>query len=155
MVQAEGLEAEFECLYSNKNDVLYFWVINGIRSTESSAFPSEFTVFGGARGTTTMITIPALPQYNNTIVQCGVFLVSGDGGRELSRNSTLVVGTYIGSQAFGPLNYFSLVPTFIQASYWEHYFSKLKHTHIACTVIFKLFLHSSYMKNTKISTLQK
>ena len=90
MVQAEGLETVFKCLHPGER--LYFWIVNGIRGT-SSEFPpvTVVTVSGGTGGDPSVLTIlPALPQYNNIIVQCGVFLLPG--GEMLSRNSTLVVG---------------------------------------------------------------
>ena len=80
----------FECQYSEKFEVIYFWVANGIRSTNSK-FPSEFMLSGGIGSTPAMLTILAMPQFNATVVQCGAFLLAR-GLTVLSRNSTLIVG---------------------------------------------------------------
>ncbi len=87
VVQAEGLEAVFECLYPGS---LYRWRVNGIDLT-SDEFPQEIRVTGGTSGNPSQLIIPAISQFNNIVVQC--LAVSLSGG-VFSRNVTLKVGTF-------------------------------------------------------------
>ncbi len=88
MVQAEGLEAVFECLYTGA--VAYTWFVNGIEGS-SSRFPPEIKETGGTSGNPSVLTIPVTSQFNNSVVQCGA--LSFNGG-VLSRNATLTIGEF-------------------------------------------------------------
>ncbi len=89
MVQAEGLEAMFECLYPGAS--AYIWFVNGVEGS-SSEFPPEIKETGGTSGNPSVLTIPATSQFNNSVVQCEVFSRSGG---VLSRNVTLTMGEFI------------------------------------------------------------
>ena len=64
VVQAEGLEAVFECLYPGA--VSYFWAINGNLVDPLSLLPNVSVGPGGLS-----ISILATSQYDNSSVQCG------------------------------------------------------------------------------------
>ncbi len=89
MIQAEGLEAVFECLYPG--EVAYIWFVDGVGGS-SSEFPPEIKESGGTSLNPSVLTIPATSQFNNSVVQCEVFSRSGGG---LSRNATLMIGECI------------------------------------------------------------
>ncbi len=89
MIQAEGLEAMFECLYPGAS--AYIWFVNGVEGS-SSEFPPEIKKAGGSSGNPSVLTIPATSQFNNSVVQCEVFSRSGGA---LSRNATLTIGEFI------------------------------------------------------------
>ena len=85
VVQAQGLNAVFECRYpgaQNRN-----WGFNGEFPTDDS-YPPNVTValpFG-------TLTIPATGQCNNTVVQCEAVVRDGQMFiSELSENATLQV----------------------------------------------------------------
>ena len=83
MVQAEGLEAVFECGYPDP--VSFAWFVN--RSFVSAVNPPQnVTLVGGA----TSISILALPLYNNTVVRCRA-TDEDDGVQYLSNEVSLVV----------------------------------------------------------------
>ena len=86
IIQAKGLKAVFECLYLG---AISSWVVNGIRQSDNN-FPSDVVAVAG---TPASLTIPAIQEYNNAIVQCRAFV---EVGRELamsvlSDNATLTV----------------------------------------------------------------
>ena len=86
VVQAEGLLAKFECL--SPDAISHAWFVNDRPST-SSDFSSEIEVVRGTSGRPSVLTIPASSQFNNSVVQCAAFLLSGG---VLSRSATLIVG---------------------------------------------------------------
>ena len=92
MVQAEGLEAVFECLCPEAT--FYGWTING---TYLSILPADIDIDPPSGDSPTRLIIPATPQYNNTVVQCGALVrEGGDLVFVPSGNATLSVqGIYI------------------------------------------------------------
>ena len=87
MVQAEGLEEVFECLYPGAT--AYSWALNG---TFQSVFPLGVRIAIGASSTPASLTIPAIPEYNNTVIQCrAVIVVETSPVFVLSDNATLTV----------------------------------------------------------------
>ena len=85
--QAEGLEAVFECLYPGATS--YGWAING---TYLSVFPPDIVAVSPSGGSPGSLIIPAKPEYNNTVIQCGAIVVVGGGVQVLlSDNATLTV----------------------------------------------------------------
>ncbi len=88
MIQAEGLEAVFECLYPGA--LAYSWSVNGVELS-SSEFPPEIKRTGGTSGNPSVLTIPATSQFYNSVVQCEVFSFSGGA---FSRNATLTIGEF-------------------------------------------------------------
>ncbi|XP_064392483.1 uncharacterized protein LOC135340097 isoform X2 [Halichondria panicea] len=89
VVQAEGVDAVFECLYPGA--VSHSWGINGTFPADDE-FPHIFnftrTQPSGDTPAATL-TIPATAHYNNTVVQCEV-VVRGVGFR-LTENATLTI----------------------------------------------------------------
>ena len=87
VIQAEGLMAVFECLYPGAT--AYGWAING---TFLSVYPPDIDFDPPSGDSPASLTIPAIPEYNNTVVQCRVFAVVGGGIQVLlSDNATLTV----------------------------------------------------------------
>ncbi len=86
VVQAEGLEAVFECLC--RRLLSHLWIVNEIPSS-SDLFPREIQITRGTSGNPSVLTIPASSQFNNSVVQCLALSLSG---RVFSRNVTLTVG---------------------------------------------------------------
>ena len=72
VVQAERLEAVFECLYPGAT--AYSWAING---TFLSYFPPDIDTGPPSGDSPASLTIPAIPEYNNTVVQCRAIVVVG------------------------------------------------------------------------------
>ena len=84
MVQAEGLDAVFECGYPDP--VSYAWFING-------SFVSHFALPQGVSlglGTASL-SILALSLYNNTIVQCRATDEDDGGTQHFSKEVSLIV----------------------------------------------------------------
>ena len=93
VIQAEGLEAVFECLYPGAT---FSWFLNGRILLDSSlGIDTDLP----SRGSPASLTIPARPEFNNTVVQCEAVVRVGGGAKlVLSDNATLVVygeSTYI------------------------------------------------------------
>ena len=87
VIQAEGLMAVFECLYPGAT--AYSWAING---TFLSVYPSDLVAVSPSGGSPASLSIPAIPEYNNTVVQCRAIVVVGGGILVLlSDNATLTV----------------------------------------------------------------
>ena len=89
VIQTEGLEAVFECLYPGAT---YTWFVNGVHPTDIN-FPSDIVAVAVAvSGNLATLTIPARPEYNNIVVQCEAIVRVG-GCREfvLSDNAMLTV----------------------------------------------------------------
>ena len=85
--QAEGLETVFECLYPGA--ISYAWAING---TFLSDYPPGIVTDSPSGGSPATLTIPAIPEYNNTVIQCrAIVVVGGDIQLPLSDNATLTV----------------------------------------------------------------
>ncbi len=89
MVQAEGLEAVFECLYTGAS--AYSWFVDGVEGS-SREFPPEIKSTGGTSLNPSVLTIPATSQFNNSVVQCGALSFGSSG--VLSRNATLMIGEF-------------------------------------------------------------
>ena len=91
VVQAEGLEAVFECLYLGA--VSHSWGINGEFPTQDQLFPPDISHTLPSGDTPARLIIPATPQYNNTVVQCqAVFQVEGITFRSsMTNNTTMIV----------------------------------------------------------------
>ena len=68
MIQAETLDAEFECLYPGEALVYRLLLENGTEVDSALPEPDSPVV----------LTISALPQYNNSIVQCEVIIQDGE-----------------------------------------------------------------------------
>ena len=87
MIQAEGLEAMFECLYPGAT---YSWFVDGVHQTDIN-FPSDIVAVT-VSGNPATLTIPAIPEYDNIVVQCeAVVRVGGLPEFVLSDNATLLV----------------------------------------------------------------
>ena len=82
MVQAEGLEAVFECLYPGA--LAYDWALN---RTFSTILPSGVSDTFSSGGVPARLIIPATPQYNNTVVQCEAVVATEEGGSLLGMRS--------------------------------------------------------------------
>ena len=89
VVQAEGLEAVFECLYSGVDLLGYGWALNG---SFLSVLPAGVAVILPLEHSpSTRLILPATLQYNNTVVQCeAVLRVEGVLTSFQSENATLV-----------------------------------------------------------------
>ena len=82
-VQAKGLEAVFHCPYNGTGLLSYAWALNGLFINPASLL-SGVSLGPGSSS----LNVLAIPQYNNTIVQCTALL----GGKSpVSENATLVV----------------------------------------------------------------
>ena len=92
MVQAEGLEAVFECQYPGA--LLHGWGLNG-EFLDDDQFPPDVTrIPPSGDSPAARLIIPATPQYNNTVVQCIAIVKEGGGylvRSVLSFNATLQV----------------------------------------------------------------
>ena len=87
MIQAEGLEAVFECLYPGAT--AYSWAING---TFLSLYPPDVVADSPSGGSPATLTVPAIPEYNNTVIHCeAVVRVRGGAKFVLSDNATFLV----------------------------------------------------------------
>ena len=87
VIQAEGLEAVFECLYPGAT--YYCWFINGIFL---SVYPPNIDTDPPSGGSPASLTIPAIPKYNNIVIQCRAIVEVGGGIQVLlSDNATLTV----------------------------------------------------------------
>ena len=90
VVQAEGLEAVFECLYPGA--IAHNWGIQGEFFSEAN-FPPDIIREKPSGGSPARISIPTTLHYNNTVVQCNA-VVNLMG--ILSNNATLQVqGVYM------------------------------------------------------------
>ncbi len=89
VIQAEGLLAKFECLSPGASG--YPWFVDGTPSV-SPDFSSEIKVAGGTSGRPSVLTIPASSQFNNSVIQCAAFSLSG--AVLFSRIATLTVGEW-------------------------------------------------------------
>ncbi len=76
MVQAQGLNAVFECRYPGA--IFHTWGFNGEFPTDDS-YPPDVTVTLPSGDIPATLTIPATAQYNNTVVQCRVIVEMGVG----------------------------------------------------------------------------
>ena len=85
-VQAEGLEAVFECLYPRA--VSHSWRINGEFPSDDQ-FPPDISCTLPQGDSPARLIIPAIPQYNNTVVQCIALMLRGSNPQ--SENATLRV----------------------------------------------------------------
>ena len=83
VVQAEGLEAVFECGYPDPAS--FAWFVNG--SFVSASNPPQGVTLGPG---STSVSILALPLYNNTVVWCRA-TDEDDGVQYLSNEVSLVV----------------------------------------------------------------
>ena len=72
VMQAEGLETIFECLYPGA--LSHSWGINGMYPADD-AFPPDVTRTLPSGDTPATLAIPATGQYNNTVVQCRAVLI--------------------------------------------------------------------------------
>ncbi len=88
MVQAEGLPAEFECGFPGAID--HAWFVNGAAAT---SLTSEIRVAGGTSDHPSVLTIPAITQFNNSVLRC--LAIVSVVSRVFSRNATLKVGECI------------------------------------------------------------
>ena len=89
VVQAQGLNAVFECLYPGA--IFHIWGFNG-EFPVANSYPPNVTSTRPSGVIPATLTIPATAQYNNTVVQCRVIVEIGDGFvGKLSENSTFQV----------------------------------------------------------------
>ena len=89
VTQVEGTNVVFECLYPNVT--AYGWAFNG---TRLAFFPSDVGTDSPSGDSPASLTIPAIPEYNNTVVHCEA--VGGGVGNIRSESATLKVqGTII------------------------------------------------------------
>ena len=91
MVQAEGLEAVFECQYQTELPVTYDWYINGRLHLLDTPDVSSFSP--STLGAPATLRIAATPRHNNTVVQCEVLVrkMNGPIMNILSNNATVRV----------------------------------------------------------------
>ena len=82
-VQAKGLEAVFHCPYDGTDLLGYAWSLNGLFINLAN-LSSGVSLGPGSSS----LNILAIPQYNNTIVQCTALRRGED---VVSENATLVV----------------------------------------------------------------
>ncbi len=93
VVQAQGLNAVFECLYPGA--ISHTWGLNGEFPTDDS-YPPDVTAIRPSGVIPATLTIPATAQHNNTVVQCrAVVEINGFVGK-LSENSTFQVQGRLG-----------------------------------------------------------
>ena len=87
VIQAEGLEAVFECLYTG---AIHNWFINGTKHLINT--DDIVATLPSVNSPVAKLRITARPEYNNTVVRCRAF-VEVEGGAELvlSDNATLKV----------------------------------------------------------------
>ena len=88
LIQAEGLEAVFDCLHPEA--ISYAWAINGT-FLRLSDFPPDIVPVSPTGDSRATLTVPAIPEYNDTVVQCGATVPGPMGGFPLSGNATLTV----------------------------------------------------------------
>ena len=88
MVQAEGLVAVFDCLYPNTSK--YAWEINGIFRQPADFPPGIVPVSPLLESQVASLTIPAISEYNNTVVQCEVVVGEGEGHRFKKSNRAML-----------------------------------------------------------------
>ena len=91
--QGQNQEALFECLHSMSPTTTYTWFLN---ETSLSNLPYESRIIASAPSLdspTARLTIPGIPQYNNTIVQCQALVRQENGmfQREHSEKASLQV----------------------------------------------------------------
>ena len=88
VVQAEGLEAVFECLYPEA--LTHSWGLNGVFFADTN-FPLNVARFAQSRGSPARLIIQAIPQYNNTVVLCQAVIRYSNGSLRgiLSSSGTL------------------------------------------------------------------
>ena len=92
VVQAEGLEAVFECLFPGASST---WKINGT-FLRSDSMPDGIRLEPAAQSLpVNKLFISAIPRYNNTVVQCAAFIQEAGGtlGHQphVTENATLKV----------------------------------------------------------------
>ena len=86
VIQAEGLEAVFECLYPGAT---FSWFLNG---TILLGFPPNIVANPPSADSPASLTISAVPEYNNTVVQCEALIRHGESLEFiLSDNATLKI----------------------------------------------------------------
>ena len=68
MVQAEGLEAVFECQYQTESPVTYDWFINGRLHQLNT--PDVSSMLPLTPNDIATLRIAAIPRHDNTVVQC-------------------------------------------------------------------------------------
>ena len=88
VVQAEGLEAVFECLYPGAQS--HGWGING-GFLPDDQFPPDVTRIPPSGDSPARLIIPATPQYNNTVVQCRAIVEEGGDFRGVLSCPALLV----------------------------------------------------------------
>ena len=87
MIQAEGLEAVFECFHTGATS--YGWAINGIFLKH---YPPDIVVDSPSGESPASLTIPAIPENNHAVVQCeAVVRVGGRPEFVISDIGTLLV----------------------------------------------------------------
>ncbi len=74
VVQAQGLNAVFECRYPGA--ITHNWGFNGEFPTDS--YPPDVTTIRPWGDIPAKLTIPATAHYNNTVVQCRAVVEMGD-----------------------------------------------------------------------------
>ena len=87
-MQGEGLEAEFECQYPGATS--HVWGLNG-EYLLAKQFPPDMTRTPASEDSPARLIMPATPQYNNTVVQCGVLSEENNNVEEQSKNASLQV----------------------------------------------------------------
>ena len=83
VIQAEGLEAVFECLHPGAT--AYGWALNG---TFLSVYPPNIVTNSPSGDSPASLTIPAIPEYNNTVVQCRAIVEVGRGSFMVVRSDS-------------------------------------------------------------------
>ena len=90
-MQAEGLEAVFECLFPGA--VTYSWLVNGSSSQEQSLSQSSIVAaLPSVEFPTARLTLPAIPHYNNTVIQCVAFVFEEEMiSKRISKESSVQI----------------------------------------------------------------
>ena len=89
MVQAEGLEAVFECLYPGA--LTHNWGLNRVFFTDANFPPDVTRIPPSVDSLTVKLIIPTTLQNNGTVVQCNAVVKYSNGSLlgTLSSNATL------------------------------------------------------------------
>ncbi len=88
VVQAEGMDAVFECLY--RDAITHGWKINGTFPADA-LFPTDLTRTSASSKTPATLTIPATAHYNNTVVQCIAVVEEETPVFKRTENATLTI----------------------------------------------------------------
>ena len=118
VVQAQGLNVEFKCLFPTAET--HHWEING----DIEDLPSDVVITPPANGSLSILQIPATPMHNNTIVRCLALFPEGSTfDIQYSRSATLrVQGPLLINSSYVRFEPMRAAPTSITVT-WDPPFS--------------------------------